>query len=202
MGATDWETFQIDGRFFLVVANSQRVSDDGPSLYSINSTVYELNILTQTFISFQDILTHRWHIFSNRSGKYWGFFHKAPQMFTEIMFIVADNESILMLYLVLWIGSSLQLEKRTFWSWPTLMMEDPTLLTASSTGMSWLSAFSAICCSHLLVVSAYLGLCFVHFFSFQVAGLWGICSSPQSSNIWLQRLGRLQDRRRFLLSVL
>ena len=59
VGATDWETFQIDGRFFLAVANSQKVSDRGPSLYSINSTVYELNTLTQTFIPFQDILTHR-----------------------------------------------------------------------------------------------------------------------------------------------
>lgn len=59
VGATDWETFQIDHRFFLVVANSQMVSDSGQSLYSINSTVYELNMLTQTFIPFQDILTHR-----------------------------------------------------------------------------------------------------------------------------------------------
>ena len=59
VGATDWETFQIDGRFFLAVANSQKVSDRGPSLYTINSTVYELNTFTQTFIRFQDILTHR-----------------------------------------------------------------------------------------------------------------------------------------------
>lgn len=59
VGATDWETFQIDGRFFLAVANSQKISDHGPSVYSINSTVYELNMLTQTFIRFQDILTHR-----------------------------------------------------------------------------------------------------------------------------------------------
>lgn len=57
-------------------------------------------------------------------------------MFTEIMFIFENNESIPILYLVLWIGSSLQLEKRTFWSWPTLMMEDPTLLIVSSTGMT------------------------------------------------------------------
>lgn len=59
LGATDWETFQVDGRFFLAVANSQKVSERGPSLYSINSTVYELNMLTQTFMPFQDILTHR-----------------------------------------------------------------------------------------------------------------------------------------------
>lgn len=49
----------MDGRFFLAVANSHRFSIRGPSLYSINSTVYELNALTQTFIRFQDILTHR-----------------------------------------------------------------------------------------------------------------------------------------------
>eukprot|EP00066_Takifugu_rubripes_P028575 XP_011617841.1 PREDICTED: thrombospondin-type laminin G domain and EAR repeat-containing protein-like [Takifugu rubripes] len=67
VGATDWETFQINGRFFLVVANSQRVSNHGPSLYSINSTVYELNTLTQSFISFQDLLTHSavdWEFFT------------------------------------------------------------------------------------------------------------------------------------------
>lgn len=58
-GATDWESFEVDGRFFLVVANSQKVWQHGPSLYNINSTVYELNTLTRTFIPFQDILTHR-----------------------------------------------------------------------------------------------------------------------------------------------
>ncbi|XP_036065623.1 thrombospondin-type laminin G domain and EAR repeat-containing protein isoform X2 [Oryzias melastigma] len=58
VGATDWEAFQIDGRFFLAVANSQKFTDTGQSLYSLNSTVYELNTLTQTFIRFQDILTH------------------------------------------------------------------------------------------------------------------------------------------------
>uniref|UniRef100_A0A3Q3JXF8 Thrombospondin-like N-terminal domain-containing protein n=1 Tax=Monopterus albus TaxID=43700 RepID=A0A3Q3JXF8_MONAL len=67
VGATDWEMFQIDGRFFLAVANSQKISDSGPSLYSINSTVYELNTFTQTFIRFQDVLTHSavdWEFFT------------------------------------------------------------------------------------------------------------------------------------------
>lgn len=58
-GATDWESFQVDGRYFLVVANSQKVWQRGPSVYNINSTVYELNTLTRTFIPFQDLLTHR-----------------------------------------------------------------------------------------------------------------------------------------------
>ncbi|KAG7233692.1 hypothetical protein INR49_006729, partial [Caranx melampygus] len=58
VGATDWEAFEIDGRFFLVVANSQRVPERGPNPYSINSTVYELSALTHTFMRFQDILTH------------------------------------------------------------------------------------------------------------------------------------------------
>ncbi|KAE8277781.1 Thrombospondin-type laminin G domain and EAR repeat-containing protein [Larimichthys crocea] len=74
VGATDWETFQIDGRFFLVVANSQRVSEQGPSLYSINSTVYELNTFTQTFIRFQDILTHSavdWEFFTIGEESFW-----------------------------------------------------------------------------------------------------------------------------------
>ncbi|CAK6974032.1 thrombospondin-type laminin G domain and EAR repeat-containing protein-like [Scomber scombrus] len=73
VGATDWETFQIDGRFFLAVANSQKVSERGPSLYSINSTVYELNTLTQTFIRFQDILTHSavdWEFFTIGDEKF------------------------------------------------------------------------------------------------------------------------------------
>ncbi|XP_036965589.1 thrombospondin-type laminin G domain and EAR repeat-containing protein-like isoform X2 [Acanthopagrus latus] len=73
VGATDWETFQIDGRFFLAVANSQKVSDRGPSLYTINSTVYELNTFTQTFIRFQDILTHSavdWEFFTIGEEKF------------------------------------------------------------------------------------------------------------------------------------
>ncbi|KAG8000440.1 Thrombospondin-type laminin G domain and EAR repeat-containing protein [Nibea albiflora] len=73
VGATDWETFQIDGRFFMVVANSQKISEQGPSLYSINSTVYELNTFTQTFIRFQDILTHSavdWEFFTIGEEKF------------------------------------------------------------------------------------------------------------------------------------
>ncbi|XP_028289636.1 thrombospondin-type laminin G domain and EAR repeat-containing protein isoform X2 [Parambassis ranga] len=73
VGATDWEMFQIKDRFFLAVANSQRISGRGPSLYSINSTVYELNTLTQTFIRFQDILTHSavdWEFFTVGEEKF------------------------------------------------------------------------------------------------------------------------------------
>ncbi|XP_023253038.1 thrombospondin-type laminin G domain and EAR repeat-containing protein [Seriola lalandi dorsalis] len=73
VGATDWEAFQIGDRFFLAVANSQRVSDRGPSPYSINSTVYELSTLTQTFIRFQDILTHSavdWEFFTIGDEKF------------------------------------------------------------------------------------------------------------------------------------
>ncbi|XP_071382446.1 thrombospondin-type laminin G domain and EAR repeat-containing protein-like [Centroberyx affinis] len=73
VGATDWEMFQIDGRYFLAVANSQQVLDRGPSLYSLNSTVYELNTLTQTFLRFQDILTHSavdWEFFTVGEEKF------------------------------------------------------------------------------------------------------------------------------------
>ncbi|XP_029385785.1 thrombospondin-type laminin G domain and EAR repeat-containing protein-like isoform X2 [Echeneis naucrates] len=73
VGATDWEAFQIDGRFFLAVANSQRISGGGPNPYSINSTVYELSMLTQTFIRFQDILTHSavdWEFFTIGDEKF------------------------------------------------------------------------------------------------------------------------------------
>ncbi|XP_037831954.1 thrombospondin-type laminin G domain and EAR repeat-containing protein [Kryptolebias marmoratus] len=67
IGATDWEMFQIDGRFFLAVANSQQLSRRGPSLYNINSTVYELNTFSQSFVRFQDIPTHSavdWEFFT------------------------------------------------------------------------------------------------------------------------------------------
>lgn len=65
-----------------------------------------------------------------------------------------------MSYLVLWIGNSLQLEKRTFWSWPTLMMENPTLPIVSSTGTTYQSAISSIYCVCFLVFHYlfYLGL--------------------------------------------
>lgn len=75
------------------------------------------------------------------------------------MFIFEDEESILLLYLVLWIGSSLQLEKISFWSWPTLMMENPTLPIVSFTGMTYLSGFSSICCISSVLFNFYLLLC-------------------------------------------
>ncbi|XP_076858244.1 thrombospondin-type laminin G domain and EAR repeat-containing protein [Brachyhypopomus gauderio] len=56
-GAVDWEMFQIGGRFFLAVANSQRLDGAGSVLYTINSTIYELNITSQRFVKFQDITT-------------------------------------------------------------------------------------------------------------------------------------------------
>ena len=56
-GATDWEMFEIGGRVFLAVANGE-LHTHGSSQYSINSTIYELNMELQTFIRFQDILTH------------------------------------------------------------------------------------------------------------------------------------------------
>lgn len=49
--------FEIDGRVFLVVANGE-LHARGSSQYSINSTIYELNMELQRFIRFQDILTH------------------------------------------------------------------------------------------------------------------------------------------------
>lgn len=74
--------------------------------------------------------------------------------------IFEDCERILMSYLVLWTGNSLQLEKRTFWSWPTLMMENPTLPIVSSTGTTYPSAISSIYCVCFLVFYDlfYLGL--------------------------------------------
>ncbi|XP_028291417.1 thrombospondin-type laminin G domain and EAR repeat-containing protein-like isoform X2 [Gouania willdenowi] len=76
VGATDWESFEVDGRVFLVVANSQLVSGGRPPLYTINSTVYELSMLTHTFIYYQDILTH--------SAVDWEFFTVGDQKFLVV----------------------------------------------------------------------------------------------------------------------
>ncbi|KAL2080822.1 hypothetical protein ACEWY4_022675 [Coilia grayii] len=65
-GATDWEMFAIGGRVFLAVANGE-LHASGSSEYSINSTIYELNMELQRFIRFQDILTHTavdWEFFT------------------------------------------------------------------------------------------------------------------------------------------
>lgn len=52
--------FQIGGRFFLVVANGHRLNGNGPSRYAINSTIYELDMIGQLFVRFQDIVTYRY----------------------------------------------------------------------------------------------------------------------------------------------
>ena len=131
VGATDWETFQIDGRFFLAVANSQKVAQHGPSLYTINSTVYELNTLTQTFIRFQDILTHRWPTrWSQRKTL------ELPFNETVIMMLLL---LLLLLCSVRWTGSSSPSERRSSWLWPTLMTAARTFWTVSSTGVYVLS---------------------------------------------------------------
>ncbi|XP_035806234.2 thrombospondin-type laminin G domain and EAR repeat-containing protein-like isoform X2 [Amphiprion ocellaris] len=65
--ATDWEMFQIGSRVFLVVANGHRLHGNGPSQYTINSTIYELDIGGQLFVRFQDIVTYSavdWEFFS------------------------------------------------------------------------------------------------------------------------------------------
>ncbi|XP_041827115.1 thrombospondin-type laminin G domain and EAR repeat-containing protein-like [Melanotaenia boesemani] len=65
--ATDWEMFQIGKRVFLVVANGHRLPGNGPSQYTINSTIYELDISAQLFVRFQDIITYSavdWEFFS------------------------------------------------------------------------------------------------------------------------------------------
>ncbi|KAM4723498.1 thrombospondin-type laminin G domain and EAR repeat-containing protein-like isoform 2-T2 [Anableps anableps] len=65
--ATDWEMFQIGNRVFLVVANGHRLQGNGPSQYTINSTIYELDMSGQLFVRFQDIVTSSavdWEFFS------------------------------------------------------------------------------------------------------------------------------------------
>ncbi|XP_014855228.1 PREDICTED: thrombospondin-type laminin G domain and EAR repeat-containing protein-like [Poecilia mexicana] len=65
--ATDWEMFQIGSRVFLVVANGHRLQGNGPSQYTINSTIYELDMSGRMFVRFQDIVTYSavdWEFFS------------------------------------------------------------------------------------------------------------------------------------------
>ncbi|XP_028422168.1 thrombospondin-type laminin G domain and EAR repeat-containing protein-like [Perca flavescens] len=65
--ATDWEMFQIGSRVFLVVANGHRFHGNRPSRYDINSTIYELDMIGQLFVRFQDIITYSavdWEFFS------------------------------------------------------------------------------------------------------------------------------------------
>ncbi|KAL7882304.1 hypothetical protein AOLI_G00091530 [Acnodon oligacanthus] len=72
-GAIDWEMFQIGNRFFLAVANSQRLDGSGSILYNINSTIYELNMTSQTFVKFQDITTSSaldWEFFTVGDDKF------------------------------------------------------------------------------------------------------------------------------------
>lgn len=51
--------FQIGSRVFLVVANGHRLHGNGPSQYTINSTIYELDMSERLFVRFQDIVTYR-----------------------------------------------------------------------------------------------------------------------------------------------
>ncbi|KAG7463719.1 hypothetical protein MATL_G00179580 [Megalops atlanticus] len=72
-GATDWEMFQIENRIFLAVANGQKLYETGPSLYAINSTIYELDMTTKTFLKFQDIATYSavdWEFFTLGDEKF------------------------------------------------------------------------------------------------------------------------------------
>ncbi|KAK7168854.1 hypothetical protein R3I93_004990 [Phoxinus phoxinus] len=72
-GAIDWEMFQIENRVFLAVANSQMLTEEGKIQYSINSTIYELSIASQTFIKFQDIETNSaldWEYFTVGDDKF------------------------------------------------------------------------------------------------------------------------------------
>uniref|UniRef100_A0A8C7GAS8 Thrombospondin type laminin G domain and EAR repeats n=1 Tax=Oncorhynchus kisutch TaxID=8019 RepID=A0A8C7GAS8_ONCKI len=65
--ATDWEMFQIGSRVFLVVANGHQLHGNGPGRYAINSTIYELDMSSQLFLRFQDIVTYSavdWEFFT------------------------------------------------------------------------------------------------------------------------------------------
>ncbi|XP_041937368.1 thrombospondin-type laminin G domain and EAR repeat-containing protein isoform X1 [Alosa sapidissima] len=73
LGATDWEMFRIGDRYFLAVANGHMLYDKRPSLYAINSTIYELDMATQMFLAFQNIGTYSavdWEFFTIGEEKF------------------------------------------------------------------------------------------------------------------------------------
>uniref|UniRef100_A0A146ZKE6 Thrombospondin type laminin G domain and EAR repeats n=1 Tax=Fundulus heteroclitus TaxID=8078 RepID=A0A146ZKE6_FUNHE len=74
--ATDWEMFQIGSRVFLVVANGHRLQGNGPSQYTINSTIYELDMSARLFVRFQDIVTY--------SAVDWEFFRLGEEYFLVV----------------------------------------------------------------------------------------------------------------------
>uniref|UniRef100_A0A3B3S923 Thrombospondin-type laminin G domain and EAR repeats a n=1 Tax=Paramormyrops kingsleyae TaxID=1676925 RepID=A0A3B3S923_9TELE len=72
LGATDWEMFRIGSRVFLAVANSQKLCQEGPSVYALNSTIYELDMTMKMFLRFQDIGTYAvdWEFFTVGDEKF------------------------------------------------------------------------------------------------------------------------------------
>ncbi|RXN28063.1 thrombospondin-type laminin G domain and EAR repeat-containing -like protein [Labeo rohita] len=68
-----YQSITIENRVFLAVANSQMLTEEGKILYSINSTIYELSMTSQTFIKFQDIETNSaldWEYFTVGDDKF------------------------------------------------------------------------------------------------------------------------------------
>ena len=59
VGASDWEFFQFDNRYFLAVANGfDKVASSTESQRTSNSSIYELNVRDAKFVLYQEIETH------------------------------------------------------------------------------------------------------------------------------------------------
>lgn len=117
-GAIDWEMFQIDNRFFLAVANSQKLSESSKVIYNINSTIYELNTTSQSFIKFQDIATSRW---VNTEGV--SSMKHFINVFINGLSCTLTLSIVFIVFAVLWIGSSSLWVMINSWWWQTHMME-------------------------------------------------------------------------------
>lgn len=97
--------FQIGSRVFLVVANGHRFQGNGPSQYTINSTIYELDMSGRMFVRFQDIVTYRY------SCEFHRFYLRDSCTNTDflIIFVVEDicsHLNLSSLYLMIFILSS------------------------------------------------------------------------------------------------
>lgn len=139
--ATDWEMFQIGSRVFLVVANGHRLDSNGPSQYTINSTIYELDMSGQMFVRFQDIVTHRYRCVIVRrdlTDACANTDHKIIFVFKDVCCHFTQSSSPLNHHLFFpaqWIGSSSASGRNIFWLLLTPTVENPTLSTAFFTGI-------------------------------------------------------------------
>lgn len=193
--------FKIGSRVFLVVANGHRLQGNGPSRYAINSTIYELDMIGQLFVRFQDIVTYRYMCAEGARCTDTGGLRKTQCVVTRLL-----------LFHHLIINIPLCLSSAVDWEYFSLGEEHFLVVANSFNGESYslnsvLYRYST--CQHhpsykenhpyRLGYDLLLESCHGHTFGlipllslFQVAGIWRLCSCSLAPNDWVQRLGVFQ----------